>query len=250
MKISAVLAGAEAFYAEGGSSGVLISHGFTGSPQSMRELGERFAEAGFSVALPRLTGHGTTPADMMRSSALDWVKDIHTAANWLKERCDSLYMTGLSMGGTLTLYMAGQYPDLFKAIAPINATVFLNSPGLASLALNPEAPEIVQAVGGDIKKPGIVELAYTATPVASIKELLLLMKVSEELLPSIKSPALIITSREDHVVPPANAEYIQSHISSQEKRILWLDNSYHVATLDNDKETILAETMQFFQAHP
>jgi carboxylesterase len=244
-----VLEGAEPFFAEGSKVGVLVSHGFTGSPQSMRFLAEGYAQAGFSVALPRLKGHGTTVQDMAASTASDWVGDLVSGLNWLKERCNTLFVTGLSMGGTLTLLLGGQYPGLFKGIIPINAAVFVNNPDLAGLAFLPEAPAELPAVGGDVKAPGVVELAYNAVPTPAIKELLALMKAAEELLPRINCPALIITSRNDHVVPPANAEYILSRLGSQDKRILWLEDSYHVATIDNDKELILRESLNFVNSY-
>ena len=244
-----VLKGAEPFYIEGSRTGVLVSHGYTGSPQSMRYLAEGLAKAGFTVALPRLKGHGTTPADMAISTASDWIADLNKALTWLKERCDTLFMTRLSMGGTLTLYMAGQYPNLFKGLIPINAAIFMNSPDMASLAYMVGAPAEVPGLGGDIKAPDVTELAYSVVPVPTIKELMALAKVTEELLPRIICPVLSIASRDDHIVPPANAVYILQRIASQEKRLLWLENSYHVATLDNDKDMIVQESVAFFHAH-
>jgi carboxylesterase len=244
-----VMAGAEAFYAEGNRIGVLTIHGYTGSPQSMRYLAEGLAQAEYTVALPRLSGHGTTPADMATTTASDWIADLHTAIDWLKERCDTLFVTGLSMGGTLTLYLAAQYPGLFKGIIPINAVIFINNPAYASLAYMKDGPIEAIGISGDIKAPGVAELCYPVVVVPTIKELSALMKVTEEILPYVTCPALIITSREDHVVPPANGEYIFNRIASQEKRILWLEESYHVATLDNDKERILQESIAFIKAH-
>jgi carboxylesterase len=244
-----VLIGAEPFFNEGSRTGILVSHGFTGSPQSMRFLAEGFAAAGFSVALPRLKGHGTSTADMATSTAGDWVADLNKAAGWLKERCDAIFMTGLSMGGTLTLLLAGQYPDLFKGILPINAAILINNPLMASLVFMTPALAEVPGVGGDIKAEGVRELAYETIPVPTIKELLLLAKVTDELLPRITCPTLYFVSRDDHIVPPANAEYVLQRIASQEKRQLWLENSYHVATLDNDKALILQESLNFIKSH-
>lgn len=243
------LQGAEPFYAEAGRVGVLASHGYTGSPQSMRHLAEKLAQAGYTVAVPRLRGHGTTVADMASSTASDWIADLHSALAWLRERCDALFMTGLSMGGTLTLFLAGQYPDLFKGILPINAFIFANNPDLASLAYMVNAPAEVPGVGGDIKATDMTELAYRVVAVPTIKELLALAKVTDELLPRITIPTLIFVSREDHVVPPTNAAHILHRIRSTEKRLCWLENSYHVATLDNDKELIVQESLAFLQAH-
>jgi carboxylesterase len=243
-----VLAGAEPFYAEEGKIGVLVSHGFTGTPQSMRYLAEKLAGAGFSVALPRLRGHGTTPADMAQSKASDWVGDLHTALEWLKPRTEHIFMTGLSMGGTLTLVLAGMMPYVIKGIIPINAAVFFNNPDLAGLAFLPGAPAEVPGVGNDVKAEGVEELAYQVVPVPALRELMALMSAANELMPRISCPALVITSKDDHVVPPANADYIMSKLGSQEKRLLWLENSYHVATIDNDKELIAQATIEFIKA--
>jgi carboxylesterase len=184
---------------------------------------------------------------MAASSATDWFNSLNEGLERLKARCDTLFVTGLSMGGTLTLLMAGQFPGLFKGIIPINAAVVLNSPDMASLAFMPGAPPEVPGVGSDIKAPGVVELAYPVVPTPAVKGLLLLMKVADELMPRITCPALIVTSRDDHVVPPVNAEYILNRLGSEQKRILWLENSYHVATLDNDKDLILQESLNFIK---
>ena len=244
-----ILPGAEPFYAENGKVGVLISHGYTGNPQSMRYYAEGLAKAGFTVALPRLKGHGTTPADMATSTASDWIKDLEQAMAWLQERCDTLFVTGLSMGGTLTLYLAGQYPGVFKGIIPINALISSNNPDLASLVYMANGPVEVQGIGSDIKAPDVKELAYPVVPVPTLKELFALTKVTDDLLPRITCPALIIVSREDHVVPPMNAEHILQKLSSQDKQIVWLENSYHVATLDNDKDLIVQKSIDFMNTH-
>ncbi len=244
-----VLPGAEPFYTENGKIGVLVSHGYTGSPQSMRYYAEGLAKAGFTVALPRLKGHGTTPADMATSTASDWIRDLEQAMAWLQERCDSLFITGLSMGGTLTLFMAGQYPRMFKGILPINALISSNNPDLASLVYMANGPAEVAGIGSDIKDPNSKEAAYPVVPVPSLKELFALTKVTDDLLPRITIPMLIMVSREDHVVPPANAEYILQKVASEDKHLLWLENSYHVATLDNDKDLIVQKSVEFIQAH-
>ncbi|QYJ15011.1 Thermostable monoacylglycerol lipase [Rubrobacter xylanophilus DSM 9941] len=249
MSEARVMEGAEPFYAEGGRAGVLVSHGYTGSPQSMRPLAEGLAERGFTVALPRLRGHGTTPEEMAAATAADWVADIEGAASWLRERCEVLFMAGLSMGGTLTLYMAGRHPEMFAGIVPINAAVFVNNPDLASLAFAEDAPVEVPGVGNDIKASGVTELAYPVVPVPTIKELFVLMKAAEELLPRIVCPMLAVVSREDHVVPPANTEYIAGRVASAEREVLWLEDSYHVATLDNDADLILRRAAEFFERH-
>ena len=90
--------------------------------------------------------------------------------------------------------------------------IFVNNPDYASLAYMRGGPAEVPGVGGDIKAPGVIDLSYPVIPVPTIKELLALMKVTEEMLPRITCPALLMTSREDHVVPPSQRRiYSQSH---------------------------------------
>ena len=245
-----VLPGAEPFFFEGSEVGCLVSHGFTGTTQSMRFLGEYLAqEGGFSVIGPRLTGHGTRPEDMARATAEDWIRDLERAMDTLRQRCQKIFITGLSMGGTLTLYMAAMHADVFSGAVPINGAVFLNSPDMAALAFMAEAPATVPGVGSDIKKPGITELAYPVVPVPAIRHLYALMAATRELLPRVVCPTLVFQSRDDHVVAPENAPYIVEHVGADEKQLIWLDESYHVATLDNDKELIARETLQFIQRH-
>lgn len=245
-----VLPNAEPFFFEGNQIGVLVSHGFTGTTQSMRFLGEYLhQQGGFTVSGPRLSGHGTDPQDMAQATAEDWIRDLERALETLRQGCAKVFITGLSMGGTLTLYMAAMHSDIFAGAVPINPAVFLNSPDLAGLAFMANAPAVVPGVGSDIKQPGVIELAYPVMPVPAIRQLYALMGVTRELLPRVICPTLVFTAREDHVVIPENGPYIVEHIGSTDKRLVWLENSYHVATLDNDKELIAAETLEFIRLH-
>ena len=245
-----VMTGAEPFFFEGGDIGCLVCHGFTGTTQSMRFLGEFLSnEGGLTVVGPRLKGHGTSVADMARSSAEDWIRSVEAGLQTLRERCSQIFMTGLSMGGTLTLYMAAMHPDVIRGAVPVNGAVFVNNPDLAGLAFMAAAPAAVPGVGGGIKKPGVTELAYEDVPVPAIRQIYALMSVTRELLPRVNCPTLVIQSRDDHVVVPDNAPFIIENIGAEDKRLLWLDNSYHVATLDHDKELIAAETLKFIQSH-
>jgi len=244
-----VLPGAEPFFYEGNEIGVLVSHGFTGTTQSMRFLGETLArEGGFTVIGPRLKGHGTKPEDMAQSTAEDWIRSVEGALEELQKHCSKFFITGLSMGGTLTLYMAAMYPDIFSGAVPINGAVFVNNPDMASLAFMRDAPAVVPGVGSDIKQPGITELAYPVVPVPAVRQLYALMAVTRELLPRIVCPTLAFHSHDDHVVPPGNGPYMMEHIGADDKQLVWLENSYHVATLDNDKELIASKTLAFIQA--
>lgn len=240
-----VMNGAEPFYFEGNSIGILVSHGFTGTTQSMRPLGEAFRKAGYTVCGPRLKGHGTHYEDMERTVYQDWISSVEAGYQWLKERCDTIFVAGLSMGGTLTLYMAEQYPEI-KGIIPINAA--LRIPDMES-AKDLEDARFLEAIGSDIKNPNVKELAYEKTPVRSIKEILKLMEIVRNNLHKVSCPTLILVSNEDHVVPPDNSQMIYETISSKEKELIRLENSYHVATLDHDQPLIIEKSLQFVKKY-
>jgi carboxylesterase len=244
-----VMKGAEPFRFEGNGTGVLVSHGFTGTTQSVRPLGEALAEEGFTVMGPRLAGHGTSMEDHAQSTALDWISSIEEGLTWLRQRTPNIFFAGLSMGGMFALYFAATRPELVRGIIPINACVFLNAPDLARVVFDPQAPATVPGVGSDVKAEGVEELVYPEVPVPPLKEFMALMRVTDDLLPTITAPALILQSTEDHVVPPENGPHIQEKLGSEDKELVRLENSYHVAPLDNDKDLIAERTTRFIREH-
>ena len=243
----AVMAGAEPFRMVGSETGILVSHGFTGTTQSVRPLGEALAAEGFTVAGPRLAGHGTTMEDHAKTTAPDWISSIGEDLAWLEGRCERVFFAGLSMGGMFSLYFAGIRPDLIRGIIPINACVFLDNPDLARLVFDPQAPPTVPGVGSDIKAEGVEELVYPEVPVPPLASFMAIMRVTDDLLPAITCPALVLQSTEDHVVPPPNGPHILERLGSPDKRLVRLENSYHVATLDNDKELIAELAVGFIR---
>lgn len=239
---------AEGFFYKGTDVGVLVIHGFTGSTQSMRYLGERIAEGGYTVYGPRLTGHGTHQEDMEKASYNDWIRDVESGLEKLEKSCSTIFVTGLSMGGTLTLYLAERHPEI-AGIMPINAAIDL--PGMRDYyeEIFDGSERFVAGIGSDIKKSGVEELAYSLTPVKSMKELLVLTEEVKTNLQEITVPTLIFSSVVDHVVPPENSKEIYNMISSKDNKTVYLENSYHVATLDNDKELIADQCIEFIKHH-
>ncbi|GEN33682.1 alpha/beta hydrolase [Aneurinibacillus danicus] len=235
-----VLQDAVPFFFEGSDIGVLVQHGFTGTPQSMRFLGESLAEAGFTVYGPRLKGHGTHYEDMEMTTYEDWIASAEEGYRKLQNSCRQVFVVGLSMGGTIALHLAQQHPEI-GGIMLINAAIRVEN----FEALRNETARYLDAIGSDIKAPGVAELAYDKTPVASVKEFLIFKDLVASRLSSVTCPALVLVSREDHVVPPADSNYILEHIGSQLKEKVVLENSYHVATLDNDKELIARQCAAF-----
>ena len=241
-----ILKGAEPFAFEGERASVLVIHGFTGTTQSMRYLGETLnARFGFDVLGPRLAGHGTSPDDMETTGYLDWLGSAEDALKELAGRGRPVFVTGLSMGGMLTLALAARHPDLVAGAIPINAVAGEQDGTLADVVLDANAPPRIPGIGSDIKAEGVEELAYKEVPVSCLRDIYVAQAAVGDILHRISCPIQVIQSRDDHVVHPSNAKRIAGRVSSSDVRLLWLDNSYHVATLDNDKE-LIAETAGAF----
>lgn len=239
-----VMKEAEDFYLPGDKTGILVVHGFTGTTQSMRFLGEKLAEEGFTVYGPRLKGHGTAPEDMENTTYREWIRSVGEGLEVLNKTCDEIFVTGLSMGGTLTLYVA-EHSDKIKGIMPINAAVHMPELIATYDSLKDTETKFVEGIGSDIKRAGVEELAYAKTPVKSMKELITLSMIVRGNLSKIETSALIFSSTVDHVVPPENSREIYDSITSQDREMVKLENSYHVATLDYDKDLIAGKCVEF-----
>jgi carboxylesterase len=225
--------------------GVLVLHGFTGNPASMRAIAERCVAAGYTVELPRLPGHGTTVEDMMTTSWSDWSVAALAAYDDLASRTEHVAVVGLSMGGGLTAYVAEERPGVAGCVF-INPLVKSPGPEMEEgLAQMIEAGvDSIESIGSDIKKEGITEASYSATPLGCVASLFDGVKSVEANLSNIVAPSLLLSSREDHVVTSDNGDAIVERSSGPVER-LWLEESYHVATMDNDQELLESATMEF-----
>ncbi|OFW58034.1 MAG: hypothetical protein A2W01_10575 [Candidatus Solincola sediminis] len=238
---------AEAYFIEGGKTGVLVLHGFTGCNQSMRILGEGLAKAGYTVSGPRLPGHGTSIEDMSARTWQEWTGEAERALDDLSRRCDKVFVEGLSMGGTIALFLGERQADKISGIMTINAPVAKLNPLLPITLMNQYIlkKQTIPGVGSDVKDPNCKEMAYEKVPARAAAQLYKLMKLTKKELPRIQSPILIFESREDHVVPTSNGPFVLEKVASQDKELVWLADSYHVATIDNDKDEIIRRSVQF-----
>jgi carboxylesterase len=240
-----VLPGAEAWSAPGGPHGALVLHGFTGNPSSMRPLAERFAGAGFAVELPRLPGHGTAVEDMAATSWDDWSAAAEAAMASLAGRCERVVVAGLSMGGTLAAWLATRHPEL-AGLVLVNPAVEPPIDQVRAVVhhLVDAGEATMPGVGSDIAAPGVVESAYESLPPAG---LLSLFTAIDELVPrlgGIGCPVLLATSPQDHVVNPSASDLLAERVAGPVTR-LTLERSFHVATLDLDREELEAAAVRF-----
>jgi carboxylesterase len=241
-----ILDEAEPYSAAGDRRGALVLHGFTGCPQSMRPLAEAFAAAGYTVELPRLPGHGTTVEDMSHYGWADWAAAAEAAYGGLAARTDSVLVAGLSMGGSLTLYLAGQHPEI-AAIVLVNPVVEPDdfAPLVEVAQGQLAAGELfIQGVGNDVADPEVAELAYTSMPSACVLSLVDGLIALKTGLTGIRQPALVLRSTQDHIVPPSSVKLLTESLSGPHE-VVELDRSFHVATIDFDKDIINERALAF-----
>jgi carboxylesterase len=244
-----VLPGAEPFShdADGAGSdiGVLVSHGFTGTPQSMRPWAEHLAAEGFSVRLPRLPGHGTTWQELNRTRFEDWYAAVDAAFTELSERCSKVVVAGLSMGGTLVTRLAEQRGTEVAGLMLVNPAFRADDRRLAALPVVKHLVGGLPAIGNDVRKAGVTELAYSRTPLKALHSLVQAWDFVVRDLPQVTQPVLLMRSSVDHVVPASSSALFLSRISSKDVTEVILENSYHVATLDNDAPEIFELSTEF-----
>jgi len=244
-----VLPGAEPYSHEGGPTGVLLCHGFTGSPQSLRPWAEYLAPEGLTVSLPRLPGHGTTWQEMNRTRWEDWYAEVDRAFGELQAATSEIFVMGLSMGACLALRLAELNGAAVSGLVLVNPSItadtklFLLAPVLKVIIPS------LKGVGSDIKKDGITELAYDRTPTRAAATLPGLWKVTQRDLDKIAAPTLVYHSTDDHIVGPASLAILRKALPATQLEVIECQNSYHVATLDNDAEAIFAGSLEFVRSH-
>lgn len=240
-----VMPGAEPASFAGGPDGVLVLHGFTGNPQSMRSLAEAFAAAGYSVELPLLPGHGTSIEDMVPTRWADWSAAAEAAYSDLASRCRRVAIAGLSMGGTLATWLAERHPEVVALIA-VNAAVEAPDASMLELidGMLAEGTEVMAGIGSDIAKPDSSEMAYAGTPLAAVRSLFEAVAEVQKGLGSVVCPVLVFNSPQDHVVQPSSSDVLARGVAGPVERVT-LDRSYHVATLDYDAEEIERRSVEF-----
>jgi carboxylesterase len=242
-----VLPGCEPLsHASDAGVGVLVVHGFTGSPFSVRGVAEALIAARYDVELPRLPGHGTTVDDMVTTRWSDWSSEVAAARARLARRVDHVVLVGQSMGATLVL--ASALDDCSVA-----GVVCVNP------LTRPRAPEEIEMIddllddgfavapgsGSDIADPESHDVAYDGTPLAPIRSLVIdgVAPVSDR-FGELTMPLRLFSSRVDHVVDPGDGDHLAATWGGPVERT-WLERSYHVATRDYDRGVVEAGAVDF-----
>lgn len=243
-----VLPGAEPFFWKGeNNKGVLLIHGFTGSPSELRELGEELHRKGYTVEGLLLAGHGTDPYDLLDVKAEQWEEQVRQGVDHLRETCTQVTVIGLSMGGLLTLY-AGAVTKADK-LAVLSTPIYLYDWRVYFLWLADRLPYwAIPKHPRTVDVPERYNVAYRCMPIKAVHQLVRLLKaVKGKYLPQVAQPLLIIQSRTDHTVRPESAVYIHDRAASREKHLLWVPQARHVMTLYKGRQAIYAAIEAFLE---
>jgi carboxylesterase len=235
-----------------GRRGVLLLHGFAGTPPELRRLGEHLAAHGFRCRGPALAGHATTPEALEATVRQDWIATAQAELDTLARDCDEVMVAGQSMGGTIALHLAAT--DLrIAAVATLAAPVWLSS--LAARAV-PVARRLMrwQSPGRDID---LYDLAATdelyshgRRPMRSIHEFVRLIASVRDELVAIRAPVLLLHGGRDRTIDPANAVEIERRlVCSREVRRQTFPRSGHGMSVDIDRDQINATVLEWFESH-
>ena len=234
------------FSGEGPSVGVVVSHGFTGSPHGVRAWAESLAREGYAVRMPLLPGHGTSWQELARTRWQEWHAGLETAYLELAEECEHVVVTGLSMGGALALRLAATHPVAGAVL--VNPGLVIDDPRAPLAGFLRFVLKSTPAIAGDILKEGVDEGAYARTPVAAAYELNKMFKDTVRLLPRVTAPVRVYRSSVDHVVSEASMTALRRGLVNAPLEVVPLRNSYHVATMDNDAPQIFSGTAEFIRS--
>jgi carboxylesterase len=241
-----LIPGAEPFRFEGGSDGVLMVHGFSGSPASMRPMGEWFAAQGLTISAVRLPGHGTSIEDFKRHTWPEWASAVAEGLADLRSRCTRLVVLGQSMGGALAIHVAAGQPDDVDGLALCSPYLFDRR--MALVPIGRLFMREVKGVGSDIKKEHVDETAYERLPFDAIVTMASFLKIARRDLPTVRTPALVFRPGEDHAIPKGNPERVYDGLASSRKELVDCPNSYHVVTLDNDAPMVQQRVLEFVRS--
>ncbi len=241
---------AEPFFLPAGRTGCLLLHGLTGAPKEMRWMGDHLCANQVTVLGMRLAGHATSPAALERTRWQDWLASVEDGYNLLRECCEAVFVCGLSLGGTLALYSA--------SFLPVRGVIAMSSPyqlprdwRLNFVRLLRRIQPRVEKGAPDWHNPdaaaGHVEYPYY--PTAAIAELRDLLGEFRAALPQVNVPVLLVHSRQDRGVAPANMEKIHAALGSREKHMLWVENSGHVIPREPDRAVVFSAALDFIRRH-
>lgn len=237
--------GAEPFTAEGDSLGILVLHGFTGSPAAVKPWAQHLAAAGHTVTAPRLPGHGTRWQDLNATTWQDWTGEAQRSLDWLRTRVGTVVVMGLANGATIGLRLAELHGSAIAGLVAVNPIVHSERRERHALPYLYRVVPGIPAPPLDIKKKGVEDGGYDWLPLRAAHSLTQLWAIVRSDIHKVTQPLLVLRSADDHVAEPSNTAWLLANAPSAQAEEVVLENSFHVATLDHDADRVFALSLQF-----
>ena len=245
-----ILKGAEPFYFPGNDHGILLVHGFSGTPGEVRELGEKLhMEENYTVKGILLPGHGTDPHELEHTTWQQWEKAVEQGVLELMDRCSDITVVGMSMGSLLTLVAAANLGVnlAINRVVVMSTPVYLYDWRVHWLWLANRLSWAIFKRKRTIDAPERYNVSYNCMPLKGVKECWDLINYCKDtIIPQVKCPCLIMQSKTEHTVRPISAEFIYKHLGSKVKKIAWF-RSKHVLTLYGQRGKVLTEIKKFIK---
>ncbi|MEI6763361.1 MAG: alpha/beta fold hydrolase [Actinomycetes bacterium] len=235
------------FTLPGGKVGVLMIHGFTGSPATVEPWARGIAREGFTVSVPQLAGHGTRWEDLNQTQWSDWYQSVESAYLQLRQECERVFIAGFSVGGALALRLVQNRGSEIEGLILLNASIFDERKSYVLLPVLKHIIPSLKSGAMDVKKPGVTRHSYTRLPLKALDSLRGLWDSVETDLFLVDLPLMVAYSVDDHVVDPRNSETIIDNVYSSDIREVIFENSFHNVSLDYDADVLIEESVIFIQ---
>lgn len=234
----------------GGNPAVLALHGFGATPQEIELAVDVARSLGLRARAPLLPGHGTHAANLARTTFDDWSSAALEALADLARDGSRVIVIGISLGGVLALHLAQQRPGAVLGLGLLATATRLTSSAALPLSIVERAgirDFTVRKIAPDIKDPvaRASQLTYGLQPIHAAIEVMRAGERVEARLGEIRCPVFIAHGVDDHVCPASNALRIHAGVSSTDRSLLMLQNSYHIITRDYDRDLLARELTRF-----
>jgi len=237
-----------------GAPAVLLLHGGGDTPQTLRYLADHLSGLGYAVSVPLLPGHGRTLTEFAAAGADDWLTEAHRAYDALRASHGWVAIVGLSMGGALAVQLAAVHAELpaLVLLAPYLAVPpYVARAARTSAAWGLVVPFVHSGGGESIRDPdeAAKSLAYGAFAASAVRALYTTVRRGASALPRVASPTLYVQSRDDNRITPADAQRAFDDLGAKEKRLVWVEGTGHVLTVDYGRDALFALVAEWLEAH-
>ncbi len=230
--------------------GVILIHGFTATPQEMKELGNYLYKQNITVYAPLLAGHGTIPEDLFRVKSQDWCNDIEKSISLLNNHCSEIYLIGNSFGGNLA-FLSAKHPKVKGVIALGTPFIFRYDRIGKSIAYTLSKIKLFKKKHYHKKVKEIYKtsnrICYDQIPLFSLLEMLRTVNASKAVLPRFKKRVLLMQSEQDNLISKKSIDFAINNIGSKDKQVVWIPESIHVFISDKNKHLAFKEINKFIQ---